>query len=46
MREQGQVVARLDIERGIHPEEVRDTVLVTVGIVNKLTAPIMILGDR
>lgn len=30
MREQRQVVARLDVERGVHPEKVRDAVLITV----------------
>lgn len=46
MREQRQVVARLDVERGVHPEKVRDAVLITVRIVDKLTAPVMIFGDR
>ena len=46
MREQRQVVARLDVERGVHPEKVRDAVLITVRIVDKLPAPVMIFGDR
>ena len=46
MREQRQVVARLDVERGVHPEKVRDTVLITVRIVDKLPAPVMILRYR
>ena len=46
MREQRQVVARLDVERGVHPEKVRDAVLITIGIIDKLTAPVMIFGDR
>ena len=46
MRKQSQVVARLDVERGVHPEKVRDAVLITVRIVDKLPAPVMIFGDR
>ena len=39
MREQRQVVARLDVERGVPSGKVRDAVLITVRIVDNSPPP-------